>query len=83
MVKFTKKNNSKGRNISYISDIKIAHSRGNNKNPIVVIKVAPERIKSSFKSDYIAVGYDENNVNRLYFAPTDYLNGFSCYYIER
>ena len=83
MVKFIKKNNSKGRKVSNISDIKIAHSRGNNKNPIVVIKVAPERIKSSFKSDYIAVGYDENNVNRLYFAPADSLNGFACCHSER
>ena len=83
MVKFIKKNNSKGRRVSYLSAIKIFHSYSNNKNKAVVIKIAPKRVKSSFKSDYIAVGYDENNVNRLYFVPADSRNGFSCYYIEK
>lgn len=83
MVKFIKKNKLKCRNSSNKGDIRITNTRSNNKNPALVIKIVPERVKSSFKSDYIAVGYDENNMNRLYFVPSDSINGFSCSYLER
>ena len=83
MVQFIKKNKLKGRKEPNKGDIKISSTRKNNKRQAVMIKIAPELVKLSFKSDYIAVGYDSNNVNRLYFAPTDPINGFSLCYLER
>lgn len=84
MVQFIKKNKLKGRNEPSKADVKISSTRTNNKKPAVMIKISTKLVKLSFKSDYIAVGYDENNANRLYFAPSDDpIFGFSLCCVEK